>query len=237
MGQLEAVTLLLKNGATFNFYDDSKCPLTAAAASGHIRVVRLLLTHGIHQVGKDNALIGAARCGQQETAEILLKHGAYVNWMHEKSVTALRLAYDNIEMAKLFLTYDPHQWVKDNALINAAGNGQLPMARLLLEHGADVNYVHIDSGTALSAACDNFEITRLLLTYGTNQRAKDNALVKAARRGQLSVSRLLLEHGADVNYVGEFRDTALSSAAYTGNIGIVRFLLNLMLTSMLGMLS
>lgn len=80
----------------------------------------------------------------------------------------------------------------------------IPLARLLLAHGADVNAAAADGTTPLLIAADSAYLpgVQLLLTHGANVHAVDsrtgrNALIRSANRTELV--RLFLDHGLDVN--------------------------------------
>jgi ankyrin repeat protein len=90
-------------------------PLHLAAASRHIRVLRLLLDHGATPAdaagdGDTPALHVAVRHKNAEAAALLLARGADVNVRESDGTTALHIA---------------------------AQNGDIGMLTLLLEHGAD----------------------------------------------------------------------------------------------------
>ena len=78
------------------------------------------------------------------------------------------------------------------------------MAKLLLDHGADVASTDNDGFTALipAAAGGHEAVARALLLYGANVDAAattgKTGLVHAAFRGHEAVSKLLLDHGADL---------------------------------------
>ena len=135
---------------------------------------------------------------------------------------------------------------KSQALQTAAYDGRLDSARLLLDHGADVNAapsVYLDESgricrTALQAAAGNgnLEMVRLFLEAGADVESsvpsedeEGTALQFAAIAGSMSVATLLIEKGADVNApaVDEVGRTALEGAAEHGRLDIVQLLLNL----------
>jgi len=82
------------------------------------------------------------------------------------------------------------------ALIYAAENGNDPLVRTLLQHGAEIN---VNPG--------------------------DTALMAAAEGGRLQTVQTLLAHGADVNATGVNGWTALMYAACSGSIPCVQLLL------------
>jgi len=96
---------------------------------------------------------------------------------------------------------------KSDALVKAAGVGDLKTIRKLLRSGVSPNADSKgDEGvSALSAASANgkVETVRFLLNHGADVNADDfwggNALVGASLDGHVDVVKLLLSHGADPN--------------------------------------
>ena len=112
------------------------------------------------------------------------------------------------------------------ALMRAADKGYLETVRLLLSKGAQVN-VNTDDGTPLMEAVQrgDIEIMKVLLAAGadvkTVHRTGDQALAMAARQRSYrtpstepsaEVVQLLLDHGADPNFRGDWKRTALMHA-------------------------
>lgn len=111
-------------------------------------------------------------------------------------------------------------------LMLAASAGYTEIVALLLAKGAEVN-VNTDEGTPLMMAVHggHTEIMKLLLAAGadvkTIHRMGDQALIMAARQRNYSTPslepnadtvKLLLDHGADPNFKGQWARTALMSA-------------------------
>ena len=83
------------------------------------------------------------------------------------------------------------------ALIEAASTGELEVARLLLERGADVHAKNNNGSTSL---------------------------IEAASTGELEVARLLLERGADVHTKNNNGSTALTTAKHAGHSRLLSML-------------
>ena len=112
----------------------------------------------------------------------------------------------------------------DTALHRAALNGHGAVARLLLEHGADVHLGGEDIGTALFYAAKNGhrEVVGILLEHHAEVNVNYSgwtAMVQAAENGHEGVVQLLLEHGADD------KGSALYWAIGGGHDEVVRLLL------------
>lgn len=81
----------------------------------------------------------------------------------------------------------------------AALHGNTEAARLLLEHGADINHVAI-------------------------QKGPETALHMAAGAGHLDVVKLLVSRGADINCRTRFGSTPLCDAAWNSQISVLEWL-------------
>lgn len=138
------------------------------------------------------------------------------------------------------------------ALTTAASHGYLPIVRLLLESGANVNYASVgfvqapnpdpnfpsDGGhfvggqTALFVAAGNghVEIIKLLLSKGADVTAEsvegNTPLVWGAFQGQAEAVRLLLDAGAEPDQTNKEGATALVVAAQQGHIEVVKVLID-----------
>lgn len=113
-------------------------------------------------------------------------------------------------------------------LTHAAESDELDLVRRLLKLGVDVNEEDGYSGRyPLSAAASrgNTEISRILLDHGADVNCKGWPLGMAAGSGHLETVQLLLQRGADVNGRNYDDETATSSAAEAGHDDIIHLLL------------
>ncbi len=142
----------------------------------------------------ERAIQGAAQMGQKDIAELLLGAGAPLD-----ICTAAMLGLtDRVEQ---FLQSDPALAYATGAhklpvLFHAAVSGQIPVAEVLVAHGADVN-----AGTG-----------------------KNTALHGAVFFGQPEMVRWLVTQGADVNAPDLKGKTPLAIATQLGNDEIVQIL-------------
>jgi ankyrin repeat protein len=140
-------------------------PLIAALHGGHFQTAKFLRDNGAHPnvtgVGGRTPLHAAAWKGDLEMVQVLLKYKANVKARSAKGETALHFAYREYSARPI------------------VGPSMPKVARLLLEHGADVN--------------------ALMSNYSTElEDHHSTALHFAAQFGMVEVVRVLLEHGADV---------------------------------------
>ncbi|KAH9209236.1 ankyrin repeat-containing domain protein, partial [Leptodontidium sp. 2 PMI_412] len=115
----------------------------------------------------------------------------------------------------------------------AAVNGDIQMAVLMLEAGADVNAVAEDGGTALQLAASykHGGVVDLLLKWKADPNLSAPlmstvALWEAAKTGNTAAAKHLLGAGVDVNAVNDCSDTALSCAVLRGYENFVKLLLD-----------
>lgn len=108
------------------------------------------------------------------------------------------------------------------ALHQAAADGLIEAASLLLDYGADVNAKDGTGDTPLDAAIwkGNIDMVRLLV-----ERGAEWSLPVAAWLGDVAKVGELLEGGADVNTQGVFGLSALHRAAQIGHVKLVELLL------------
>jgi hypothetical protein len=131
-------------------------------------------------------------------------------------------------------TRDRHKdsWTYAQTPLHAAAHeGHTYVARLLLEHGADLNARDKYGFTPLfyAAGGGHIDIVSILLEHGADVNARDKTgntpLHHVALLGKAVVTKLLLELGADVNARDEYGWTPLHSAALRGNADVARLLL------------
>ena len=125
----------------------------------------------------------------------------------------------DLDRVKAFLdegmSADTLSYMGDSLLEKAAELGQVQVARLLIERGADVNFQEDTGDTALMSAVEegHLEMVDLLLDAGADMAAlggwgAGSALHTAARNQNVEMVKLLLDWGADPNIEDMDGDTA-----------------------------
>ena len=223
--------LLLDKGASV----DHRLKDDELAFSGQLhvildRVVGHLGYRDEYSIWKRNgysALHIAAMTNAIETAEVLIAHGADVNfrdiWLNTPSHYASW--YGTFEMVQLFLDHGADVHAKsegDTTLLHgAAGSGFPRTVELLIAHGANVNAQTEFNDTPLHYTVwqDSTETVELLIAHGANVNARntsnDTPLHLAAWFNSTETVELLITHGANVNAKAKtFGLTPLHKAAW-----------------------
>ncbi|KAJ6783179.1 hypothetical protein PWT90_10047 [Aphanocladium album] len=213
IGALGILKLLLEHNADVAVADDEGLsPFLAAVQHNQIQAAMALLDGG-SEVGnctKDDiqstALHLASRNGNTEMMKMLLDRGTDPSAVDANGWTPFAVAVNknHVEAAKLLLANGvdvnaPDGQIKSPALCEAARQGNIPMAKLLLKHGADME--------------------------GTD-RIGYTALVRAANNGHVAMVRYLLNRGANNSHITKSKWTAFDGAAQEGSVELATLLLN-----------
>ena len=216
-----------------------------AAAAGDLNQVRALIEADPTLMdskgdGGGTPLHRACRAKQVAVANYLLDKGANLSARDEYQFPPLIRACDvpGQDLALIQRLIDQGADVNAQGyngltpLHKAAYSGDLKVAKLLIDNGADPNTydnyhgpvgVGSISGTVLQVAINfspNEEMAQLLIGSGAKLNRKDSAgnteLHLAALKGYAELTRVLAGHGADVNAVNLNNRTALYYAAKHG---------------------
>lgn len=176
-------------------------PLWWAAEKGNAEITKLLLKAKakVDNTGPDGetALLRASSNGNIAVMKILINAGANVNVSHKSNLGS------PLYMASF---YDKPEAV-----------------RLLLKHGANINYLNMTKDTPLYIACHqgHTEIVRMLLeakadvslrAHGTGP----SVVMAATHPDKIEILKMLIAAGADVNLTGYKGYTALIDAVDQG---------------------
>jgi beta-lactamase regulating signal transducer with metallopeptidase domain len=120
----------------------------------------------------------------------------------------------------------------DQALYEAAENGDISEINRLLDAGANVNSMIDGDGSPLIGAARNgrFAAVRLLLDRGADPNLSvpgdGNPLIMASGEGQADVVTLLLDRGARIDAVVPGDENALIQASGSGQLAVVKLLVS-----------
>lgn len=210
-GAKDVVLLLIDHGADVNAeYENvqqKRRPLDDAVRAGRTDVAKLLVDKGADTVNQDDLLFQS--CGQvnKDLAELVIRKGADVNskvWGDE----------DAPALEALWSGYTKATKPADVPRL-------LGVLKVLLDHGADPDAKDRWDWSLLHYACDNVDLTKLLLNRGANPNVRTcggrTPLHFVAAEGNKAVTQLLLSRGADVNAKDFDGHTPLSYAEDVDN--------------------
>ena len=200
---------LLQAGANVNAANRyGVTPMALAATNGDAQMIEKLLKAGADpnaaNPSGETVLMTAARTGKIDAVKALLDHGADVNAKERAHA--------------------------QTALMWAVLENHAEMVEFLLAHGAEVNArtnVTMPKGEYVPAKPGGASGTGII-----RQRALPTAdggmtpLLFAVRDGNAGMTRLLLEHGADLHKSSGNRTTPLLIALLNGNVGLATYLLD-----------
>lgn len=189
---------LLDSGAAKT--EDLGHALVAAAGSGKVEAMHLLLAYGAGMNARDDrghtVLMAAAGSGSPAMVKEVLKSHPDVN--AHSSIPCVASAGD----CKQMLESDGHTALMEAAWghdgnIPAEGVDRAEVVRLLLAAGADVNARDALGLTPLVLSTSNPQIVRVLLAAGADPNARDvQGLGALDFTPKDEVKRMLVEHGA-----------------------------------------
>ncbi|KAF4633299.1 hypothetical protein G7Y89_g4815 [Cudoniella acicularis] len=196
----------INNSNTYNGQDSLR-PLHIAVVHGHVAMAKLLLEHkadiALKNYSGRTPLHSAALEGQAEMVKLLLDSGSDVDCKEDYGKTPIEYGcmygcYKVVQIladvgcnlgndAKNETGANPNEAHPSDSdvLILTAADGNMQIAKLLIENGAAVDAV--DSG-------------------------ETTALLRAALWGHKTMAAYLLDQGANINHVDKFGKTALSFA-------------------------
>jgi len=218
--------------------------LTIAAEQGHVATLRVILEAGasvdMETLSGVTPLIRAAMCGAEQCVAALIKAGAHPQRETKNGETALMMAVE-AEDATAIMTLIKYKGDPDHVtsrglspLIRAAILNKPRSATVLRLAGALIELETRACGTALECAAErgHLEVIKSLLMEPQTRAKIDHetlegntALCKAARRNQVEAGKLLIDYGAEVNYITKFGNTALIVAVEAGHAEMCRMLL------------
>uniref|UniRef100_A0A8C9PX46 Ribonuclease L n=1 Tax=Spermophilus dauricus TaxID=99837 RepID=A0A8C9PX46_SPEDA len=209
---------------------EDNCKLIEAIHKEDVDEIQQLLHRGAdvnfqEEVGGWTPLHNAVQCGRKDIVELLLHHGADPHQRKRNGATPFIIAGimgHHVGLVQMLLEQecieiDDTDSEGKTALLAAVELRQTRMAELLCHKGAST-----DCGPLVRTAKLNYDhsLVKLLLSYGA--RVLDGFPLCASVE---DITRLLLDHGADVNVRGERGKTPLILAVEKKHVGLVQMLL------------
>ena len=207
--------------------------LHLASEKGNPQTVKLFVDHHVEFNAKDNSqqkeLYKALSNGHANIVELLLSKGADVNkraspmiGMNREIYSPLGIAIKkgNLPIVKILLMYSANPNIQcrsnDYPLEFALSFGHTEIAKLLLEHGADINQGTFLEQTPLHYFRGQLEIVKFLIEHGANVNQRDELgytpLHFAAADGYLETLLFLIKHNANINSASNYEGTPLHGA-------------------------
>jgi serine/threonine-protein phosphatase 6 regulatory ankyrin repeat subunit A/serine/threonine-protein phosphatase 6 regulatory ankyrin repeat subunit B len=224
-GRVDEVRRFIEGGVAFEPPSDIHCsPLLQAVVSKQdVEMLAFLLARGANVnrlLTYGSKLIEtAAGTGNVALATMLLDHGARLDEPNDWHATPLHAATKSPEMLRLFLARGADAAAQNvtSPLFAAIQNGDLECVQLLIAAGAAVNVFGRYHGSLMHLAISQSraDMVSALLAAGADAdvvapNSGEPALVTAAKKGEVSIVRLLLDAGANPSAASRDGDTGLS---------------------------
>ncbi|KAM7542699.1 hypothetical protein Aperf_G00000007571 [Anoplocephala perfoliata] len=242
----ELIVSFVSEPGTLNQPDDfGDTPLHHAARIGSTASVYILFAYGCNLDPLNGEgytpLYTALENERLDTARMLLFLGASPFILTEVYESALTFAISgglDLDLLGLMLIQPcPPELKADSlyvALVSAADAGNIEVASMLLEAGANLNHIIPDweeSPLCISIEFGNINMVEFWIEHGAPLERYDEKgltpLMNAARHGQLRMCELLINNGASIDMASaDGLSTALSIANESGHAHVAEYLLN-----------
>ena len=238
-GDLEAMRLLLQNGANPAAEDSYSASLLITAASkGHVEIMQHLLTYQIdinaEDIDSKSALITAAENGYLSACRVLLEHGAILNEEVNNNALFYAALRGHADICELLIEQsaddDEISEIKNSSLSKLAKEGQLKGCKILLSLDANINYVNTSGESILCSAAASGNLK--LVTYLWNQGVSANGvtlatspMIMATNEQNLEIVKFFLAQGVSADLTSGNGETALLRACKHGSVEMITLLL------------
>lgn len=243
---ISIVNALFAKGVDVSAVDnESETALHITARSGHLEMLKLLISKGLDVNTPSKSYSGcgrplqiAAKTGHVDIVNVLCAHGADVSYGGHFNFTPLQLAsysgYVDVARALIMHGAEVEASATDSttALSGAVKIGHLELVKLLIENGAKINSTVSPDRTPLLeyALRKGYEkVAEVLILNGAKVNIVDTdgdtALHCAVARGYFEIVTILIAKGAEVNAVNKKRQSPLSVATQNGNLELVKTLI------------
>ncbi|VUC25990.1 unnamed protein product [Clonostachys rosea] len=239
--------IALRQGDEWSF-----TPAHLAAFYGHVEVLRALVEAGADLAARARAGVTPLHCaamqGHSDIAEFLLTVGSDPSWADDEGRPASHSAASDNHCSVLEVLVAAGDDLasvdkKGNSILHAAASGGACEAFRMLARtrGKSLPWRNSTGWTPLHKAVveSSFDTVKLILDVAAGCQFKDahfdidsplsddgaSSLILASRRGSQDVVGLLLDHGANIHAIDQWRCTALHSAVHAGYTEIVRTLI------------
>lgn len=237
------VELLLKAGANPNLrHSKGFTALGKAAIHGHMDSAQLLIQYKADLNIASNEgftpLMAASQSGYNNIVKLLVNAGAKLDLQADMGHTALMIAYYNNQPAVVTTLIEAKANVNiqdhkgSTLLTDAIVKQDRQTVKQLLQAKANPNFLFSNGSSPLQLACvmDDDAIVDLLIKAGglvnlAGGPELETPLHKACKSGNVEIVNILLSNGAVPNLLNLHGLTPLCIASTTGNVAIVRALL------------
>ncbi|KAM3960417.1 LOW QUALITY PROTEIN: protein fem-1 homolog CG6966-like [Aphomia sociella] len=202
---------------------DFKIAVFNAARDGNLTRLKVYL-HSWRSADELNMLVGA-KVGGTTPLVIACRNGHY-----DVAEYLIERCKADIEQPGS-VTFDGETIEGAPPLWCAAAAGHLPLVKLLVRAGANVNSTTRTHSTPLRAACfdGHYDIVKFLVENGADieiaNRHGHTCLMIACYKGHIRIAKYLLSLNADVNRKSVKGNTALHDCAESGSLHILKMLI------------
>ena len=242
-GYTELAKKLIEKGCNPNYREENKKSLLYLCLErGYFDLAQLLVSKGAEINSRDEngftALIYAAYTGKSSIVDFLLKNKALVDICNNEGWNAVvgAFANGNTEIVDKLLAAGAHfqESYAQAALLNSYINGNIKVAKSLLENGVSPNFTDKKSECLLIVALEkgDYDFAKLLVEKGAdpNSRTKKDrvpALSYLAANGQDELIKFFKEKGADLNLASKYGNTPFLRAVRENQLQTVKVLAEL----------